>query len=53
LLLLEIFKVVVLEIFCQLALYATIDRTETNNIHNINQIEYQKEEFQYDDAMAR
>jgi hypothetical protein len=29
-----------------------IDRSEISNIHKINQIEQQIEEFQYDDAMA-
>jgi hypothetical protein len=29
-----------------------IDRPETNNMHKINQIEHQTEEFQYDDAMV-
>jgi hypothetical protein len=53
LLLLEVFKVDVLEILWQLALYAMMDRPETSNIHKINQTEQQTEEFQYDDAMAR
>jgi hypothetical protein len=53
LLLLKIFKVEVLQILQQLALYATIDRPETNNIHKINQTEQQIEEFHYTDAMAR
>jgi hypothetical protein len=48
LLLLKIFKVDVLEILWQLALYTMIDRPETSNTHKINQTE----EFQYDDAMA-
>jgi hypothetical protein len=39
LLLLKIFKVDVLEILQQLALHATIDRLEINNIHKINQTE--------------
>jgi hypothetical protein len=37
LLLLETFKVEVLEILYQLAPYATIDRPEISNIHKINQ----------------
>jgi hypothetical protein len=41
-LLLKIFKVVVLEILWQLALYVMIDRTKTK----INQTEHQIEEFQ-------
>jgi hypothetical protein len=49
LLLLKIFKVDVLEILRQLALYAMIDRLKISNTHKINQTE----EFQYDDAMAR
>jgi hypothetical protein len=49
LLLLEIFKVEVMEILWQLALYATIDRLEINNTTKINQIE----EFQKYDAIAR
>jgi hypothetical protein len=53
LLLLDIFKVDVLEILWRLVLYATIDRLETSNIHKINEAEQQTEEFQYDDAMAR
>jgi hypothetical protein len=39
LLLLKIFKVDILEILQQLALYVTIDRPKTSNIHEINQIE--------------
>jgi hypothetical protein len=52
-LLFKIFKIEVLEILWQLALYAMIDRPETRNIHKINQTEQQIEEFQYDDTMAR
>jgi hypothetical protein len=37
LLLLKIFKVDVLEILWQLALYTMIDRPETRNTHKINQ----------------
>jgi hypothetical protein len=50
---LKIFKVEVLQILWQLTLYAMIYRPKTNNIHKINQIEQQIEEFQYDDAIAR
>jgi predicted YcjX-like family ATPase len=50
---LKIFKVEVLEILRQLALYAMIDRPEISNIQKINQTEQQIEEFQYDDAMVR
>jgi hypothetical protein len=53
LLLLEVIKINVFEIFRQLALYAMIDIAETSNIHEINQTEQKIEEFQYDDAMAR
>jgi hypothetical protein len=38
-LLLELYKVDVLEILWQLALYATIDRPETNNTTRINKTE--------------
>jgi hypothetical protein len=38
-LLLEIFKVEVMEILWQLALYVAIDRLEINNTTKINQIE--------------
>jgi hypothetical protein len=53
LLLLEIYKVDVLEILWRLTLYTTIDRSEISNIHKINQTEQQTEEFQYYDAIAR
>jgi hypothetical protein len=53
LLLLKIFKVDVLEILWQLALYATINRLETSNIHKINQTKQQIKEFKYDDAKTR
>jgi hypothetical protein len=53
LLLLEIFKVEVLEILRQLALYATIDKSETNNTTRINQTEQQIEDYQQYDATAR
>jgi hypothetical protein len=52
LLLLKIFKIEVLEILWQLALYVMIDRPETGNIQKINQIEQLTEDFQYDDAVA-
>jgi hypothetical protein len=38
-LLLEVFEVEVLEILHRLALYSTIGRLETSNIHKINQTE--------------
>jgi hypothetical protein len=53
LLLFNILKVDVLEILRQLILYVTIDIPETKNIHKINQIEQQTQEFQQYDAMAR
>jgi hypothetical protein len=53
LLLLKIFEVDVVEIPWHLTLYTTIDRPETNNIHEISQTEQQTKEFQYDNAMAR
>jgi hypothetical protein len=53
LLLLEIFKVEVLEILRQLALYATIDKPETNNTTRINQTEQQIEDYQQYDATTR
>jgi hypothetical protein len=46
LLLLEVFKVEVLEILHRLALYPMIGRPETSNIHKINQTEQQIEEYQ-------
>jgi hypothetical protein len=52
-LLLKIFIINVLEVLRKLALYAMIDRLETNNIHKINHTEQKTEEFQYDDVMAR
>jgi hypothetical protein len=45
LLLLEVFKVDVLEVLRQLTLYATIDIMKTNIIHKINKIEEQTEEY--------
>jgi hypothetical protein len=51
--LLKIFKVEVLEILWQLALYTMIDRLETNNTTRINKTQQQTEENQQYDAMAR
>jgi hypothetical protein len=53
LLLLDIFKVDVLEILQQFVLYATIDKPEISNIHRINKIVQQIEDYQQYDAMAR
>jgi hypothetical protein len=53
LLLLNILEVDVLKILQQLILYATIDKPETSNTHEINNTEEQTEEFQQYDAMAR
>jgi hypothetical protein len=53
LLLLEIFKVEVLEILRQLALYAMIGKPETNNTTRINQTEQQIEDYQQYDATVR
>jgi hypothetical protein len=39
LLLLEVFEVEVLEILHRVALFSTIGRPKTSNIHKINQIE--------------
>jgi hypothetical protein len=52
LLLLGVFKVDVLEILHGLALYLTIGRPETSNIHKINKIVQQIEDYQQYDAMA-
>jgi hypothetical protein len=52
-LLLEIFKVEVLEILRQLALYVTIGKPETNNTTRINQTEQQIDDYQQYDAIAR
>jgi hypothetical protein len=52
LLLLGVFKVDVLEILHGLALYSKIDRLETSNIHKINKIVQQTEDYQQYDAMA-
>jgi hypothetical protein len=49
----KILEVDVLENLQQLVLYAMIDISEMNNIHEINQIEQKIEEFQQYDAMAR
>jgi hypothetical protein len=51
--LLEIFKVEVLEILRQLAIYVMIDRPETNNTTRINKIEHQTKDYQQYDEMAR
>jgi hypothetical protein len=53
LLLLDIFKVDVLEILQQFVLYVTIDKPEISNIHIINKIVQQIEDYQQYDAMAR
>jgi hypothetical protein len=53
LLLFKILKVNVLEILRQLILYATIDISEMNNIHEINQTKQKIEEFQQYEAIAR
>jgi hypothetical protein len=45
LLLIKILKIDVFKIIQQLALCTTIDKPETSNIHKINQIEQQIEEF--------
>jgi hypothetical protein len=45
LLLLDIFKVDVLKVLRQLALYTMIDMPETRNIHKINQTEQHKKDF--------
>jgi hypothetical protein len=52
LLVLEVFEVDVLEILHRLTLYLTIDRPETSNIHKINKIVQQTEDYQQYDAMA-
>jgi hypothetical protein len=44
--LLEVFKVEVLEILHRLALYSMIGRPEISNIRKINQTEQQTEEYQ-------
>jgi hypothetical protein len=45
LLLFKVFKVDVLKVLWQLALYAMIDIPKTSNIHEINQTEQQTKEF--------
>jgi hypothetical protein len=52
LLVLEAFEVDVLEILHQLALYLMIGRPEISNIHKINKIVQQTEDYQQYDAMA-
>jgi hypothetical protein len=42
----EVLEVDVLEVLHRFALYSTIGRPKTSNIHKINQIEQQIEEFQ-------
>jgi hypothetical protein len=49
---LEVFEVDVLEILHRLALYLMIGRPETSNIHKINKIVQQTEDYQQYDAMA-
>jgi hypothetical protein len=49
---LEVFEVDVLEILHWLALYLTIGRPETSNIHRLNKIVQQTEDYQQYDAMA-
>jgi hypothetical protein len=49
---LEVFKVHVLEILHQFALYLTIGRPKTSKIHKINKIVPQTEDYQQYDAMA-
>jgi hypothetical protein len=51
-LLLGVFKVDVLEILYRLALYLTIGTPETSNIHKINKIVQQTEDYPQYDAMA-
>jgi hypothetical protein len=52
LLVLEVFEVDVLKILYQLALYLTIGRPETRNIHKINKIVQQTEDYQQYDTMV-
>jgi hypothetical protein len=49
---LEVFEVDVLEILYRLALHLTIGKLETSNIHKINKIVQQTEDYQQYDAMA-
>jgi hypothetical protein len=49
---LEVFEVDVLKILHRLALYLTIGRPEISNIHKINKIVQQTEDYQQYDAMA-
>jgi hypothetical protein len=52
LLVLEVFEVDVLKILYRLALYLTIGRPETSNIHKINKIVPQTEDYQQYDTMV-
>jgi hypothetical protein len=52
LLLLGVFKVDVLETLHGLALYSKIGRPKTSNIHKINKIVQQIDDYQQYDAMA-
>jgi hypothetical protein len=49
---LEVFEVDVLEILHRLALYLMIGRPKTSNVHKINKIEQQTEDYKQYDAMA-
>jgi hypothetical protein len=49
---LEVFEVDVLKILHRLALYLMIGGPETSNIHKINKIGQQTEDYQQYDAMA-
>jgi hypothetical protein len=49
---LEFFDVNVMEILYRLALYLTIGRPKTSNIHKINKIVQQTEDYQQYDAIA-
>jgi hypothetical protein len=52
LLVFEVLEVDVLESLYRLALYLTIGRPKTSNIHKINKIVQQTEDYQQYDAMA-
>jgi hypothetical protein len=47
------FKVEVLKILWRIALYSTIDRSETSNTIKINKIEHQTKDNQQYDAISR